>query len=363
MSEKKKGKEVQREPPSDDAPGTPSGQETSGSKSMASRIQDSASGLFRNAISAPGAHSLPADLAQALGNGSKVGSSVPRGLSAGLPGSSAAGESFQSHSTGRLGSAAAEHDAESYVPASFRSGVTQQGGFDLDPLAQDDFQRGVDDNLLYNGVDISDAKGKGKSRDLSSPADSDLATLNTTWEVHHHTQETSFPATQVAQPTILPSDGSAVVSLLSDPNFQPELLPTEEDALDSTDMDAVPPLTASEVEIIESFRRHPSMASGTQNQPHRITPMSLIPDIDAFLAQDSPISDTAALRDSVLSNLPGAEDWMAVDERYHDEVWGYLRPALEAAKKEIEEQKEGIPHGQDGPAVRRLRMILQHMKP
>ncbi|KAL1855613.1 hypothetical protein Plec18167_004047 [Paecilomyces lecythidis] len=358
MSEKDKGKEARKEPPSD-APDRQSGQDASGNKSMASRIQDSASGLLRNAISAPGAYNLPADLAQSLANGSKAGSSAPRALS----GSSTAAESFQSHGSSGLGSSAAEQGAQSSVPASFRSGATQEGGFHLNPLAQDDFQRGVDDNFLYNPVDLSYAKGKGKSRQQGHAADSDLATFDTTWEARHHSQEPTIPVAQSAQPTTLPSDGSAVVSLLADPSFQPEFLPTEENPIDSTDLDSVPPLTASEVQIIESFRRHPSMASETPSQQYRITSQSLIPDIDAFLVQDSPATDTAALRDSVLHHLPGAEDWVAVEERYHDEVWGYLRPALEAAQKEIEEKKnEGAPPSEEGPAVRRLRMILQHMQ-
>jgi hypothetical protein len=70
------------------------------------------------------------------------------------------------------------------------------------------------------------------------------------------------------------------------------------------------------------------------------------------------------LRDSVLEYLPGAEDWVTVHERYHDDVWGYLRPALEAAKAEIEERGLEIQEGDenDGPAVRRLKMILKHMR-
>jgi hypothetical protein len=91
--------------------------------------------------------------------------------------------------------------------------------------------------------------------------------------------------------------------------------------------------------------------------------MSLIPDIDTFIAQDSSTSDLG-LRDSVLERLPGAGDWVGVQERYHDEVWGYLRPALEAAKTEMEGggDGDGDGEGREGPAVRRLRMILKHMK-
>ena len=70
----------------------------------------------------------------------------------------------------------------------------------------------------------------------------------------------------------------------------------------------------------------------------------------------------------MLTGLPGAEDWVAVEEMYQDEVWGYLKPALQAAAKEMEEQNQGQDQGQggstgeDGPAVARLKMILRHMR-
>lgn len=73
------------------------------------------------------------------------------------------------------------------------------------------------------------------------------------------------------------------------------------------------------------------------------------------------------LRDAVLTGLSGSEDWVAVEERYHDEVWGFLKPVLQAAKTEIDSQqrqgnKDGLSgQGEDGPAVARLKMILRHM--
>ncbi|KUM59472.1 hypothetical protein ACN42_g7659 [Penicillium freii] len=74
-------------------------------------------------------------------------------------------------------------------------------------------------------------------------------------------------------------------------------------------------------------------------------------------------STSTSLRDAVLANLPGAGDWIGVQERYHDEVWGFLQPVLEEARAEIEEKGvEGLGPGEDGPAVRRLKMILMHMK-
>ncbi|KAJ5857949.1 hypothetical protein N7455_008843 [Penicillium solitum] len=82
-----------------------------------------------------------------------------------------------------------------------------------------------------------------------------------------------------------------------------------------------------------------------------------------FTSTSTSNSNSTSLRDAVLANLPGAGDWIGVQERYHDEVWGFLQPVLEEAKAEIEEKGvEGLGHGEDGPAVRRLKMILMHMK-
>lgn len=131
--------------------------------------------------------------------------------------------------------------------------------------------------------------------------------------------------------------------------------------------------------ILESFRREigvdsspapTSSGSGTilPQGPVALSGISLVPDIDAFLNEHDPssVSSSSSLRDKVLSELPGSNEWVGVQDRYHDEVWGYLRPALEAAREEIEESKgEDESHGlgghEDGPAVRRLRMILTHM--
>ncbi|KAL2697514.1 hypothetical protein AAEP93_011418 [Penicillium crustosum] len=95
----------------------------------------------------------------------------------------------------------------------------------------------------------------------------------------------------------------------------------------------------------------------------RIAAGNAIPTGAGFTSTSNSTSNSTSLRDAVLANLPGAGDWIGVQERYHDEVWGYLQPVLEEAKAEIEEKGvEGLGHGEDGPAVRRLKMILMHMK-
>jgi hypothetical protein len=171
-----------------------------------------------------------------------------------------------------------------------------------------------------------------------------------------------------------------------DPATLPETHP-------SLDRYAAPaPLSSGEIEAIEFFRKgargllREDMEKGREqemrmqnrsgNATGSISGSSLIPDIDTFLMENEHGSGSGvvtrsgnahSLRETVAAYLPGATDWMDVQERYVDDVWGYLEPVLEAAKEEIEdgqkEPVEGSAHAdRDGPAVRRLKMILAHMK-
>jgi hypothetical protein len=269
---------------------------------------------------------------------------------------------FQSSETG-------SGATDSAVTESFRSssGVPVYGAFNLDALDQEHFESDYgDDSVLAD-------KGKGKSRATAVDANPSTSEFDGVW----HNATTSIPTARHEEHGVNQTDtyihnaedGAAVVSLLSDPSFQPDLLPDDPDQyLDGP----VAPLTPEELRIIDSFRRSaqppPSETQLQETQSSRpITSQSLIPDIDTFLAQhnegDATTASATALRNSVLASLPGAEEWMAVDERYHEEVWGYLRPALQAAERELEEQKDsGGDQGREGPAVRRLKMILRHMQ-
>lgn len=133
------------------------------------------------------------------------------------------------------------------------------------------------------------------------------------------------------------------------------------------DIAAAPgPLSAAEREALDSFRKGMGLDGEDKGRVGRLTGASLVPDIDVFLSQglggNVSTSASTSLRDAVLTNLPGAGDWIGVQDRYHDEVWGFLQPVLEDARAEIEEKGEGLGPAEDGPAVRRLRMILMHMK-
>lgn len=330
--------------------------------SLASRIQNSAAGLARSAFNATGSS---ADAAHVLASGSKAGPSSSASTSA-----LAAAEQYRETATPTSSTQA--HSAN-HPAASFRSSSTgQQGAFELPPLTEDEFQRGYDESQVHSSTNFSlsaesdTGKGKGKANETPSPFSNiepspSSSGLNTAWQ-------NALPTTA----TTLPSDGEAVVSLLSDASFDPEFPPSAEEPFEPIETELLPPqLTPSEIKMIESFRRHaalepstPTPAAEPLSQTHRLTSFSLVPDIQSVLdsVPAAQGTDATALRDAVLMGLPGAAEWISVEERYHDEVWGYLRPTLEAAAKEMEANKEQGAPVEDGPAVRRLKMILMHMQ-
>ncbi|RJE26943.1 hypothetical protein PHISCL_00750 [Aspergillus sclerotialis] len=318
--------------------------------SIASRIQNSASGLARNAFFTTGP---PQDIAQTLASREKTGPSSS--ASVGRLSSQAVADQYSQSSA----SSSTREQAREAPAETFRS--TNTGRLNLPPFSEEEFQNTYDDSMYDNFFPNNTGlgKGKGKARDTeldSTDATHDPLGFDSTWERQSHKTVSNATTCQ------LPSDGQAVSTILSDPNFDPEFPPSAHEPFVPvpTELSSPQPLTPEEINVIEQFRRH--LPPGEQSNPLQLNPSSLIPDIDTFLNGVGPGTDATALRDDVLTNLPGAKDWIAVEERYHDEVWGYLKPTLEAAKKEIEEKKGSDPHGEDGPAVRRLKMVLSHMK-
>lgn len=331
--------------------------------SLATRIQNSARGLARNAFFAPGSSSA-ADLSQTLANanGNKGGSFAS---SSGPSAFQLAGAHGQ-YASVPSASSAVRDQASPLTSESFRSSRTthgdQEGGFDEFHL-----QEGYSGQVIGAAQETEQDKGKGKERQGQNTdiyQSSDVSSFSAVWQ------------TVSTSPSTDNTDGAAVVSLLIDKTFDPEF-PFEPDTMNAeTDLLPPAPLTQAEIEMIDSFRRQFDQSSPDtlqhhqQQQQHRVGlgPTSLVPDIESFLDSIPPTthSNETSLRDAVLSSLPGAADWVAVEERYHDEVWGYLRPTLEAARNEIEaaERRNGpqVAGNVDGPAVRRLKMILKHMQ-
>ncbi|KAL4786627.1 hypothetical protein BJX76DRAFT_96285 [Aspergillus varians] len=331
---------AQHNPDNKDNPPVDSDNGNQNTQNLASRIQNSASGLARSAFlsSAPSK-----DTAHLLSDSSKaVPSSSSSALAAAEQYGQTAGPSSSSRDRTVHGSA-----------ETFRSSpTTQAGGFEIPKLTEDEFQNAYGGDLSGAIDDLG--KGKGKTR-----IESDTG-------LRSYLDGTTATA-------LVPSDGDAVVSILTDQAFDPEFPPSANEPPEYLDTELfLPHLTPAEIQMIESFRRQlPPESIRPQHdadQPRPLNSSSLIPDIGSFLdtlpassAADPSTSHATSLRDTVLTSLPGAADWISVEEKYHDEVWGYLQPTLEEAAKEIESKKDS-PSAEDGPAVRRLKMILKHMQ-
>ncbi|KAL2836723.1 hypothetical protein BJY01DRAFT_53158 [Aspergillus pseudoustus] len=307
-------------------------------ESLASRIQKSASGLARNAFLSSVSSG---DTAQLLSDGGKAAPSASSSSAL------AAAEQY-TETSGPVSSSSREQSNHAYAEAFRSSPRTQPGAFKLPELTENEFQSTYGGDFTEVLNDTSKGKGKGKETSLgSSTADNYLDPTS----------------------TALPTDGDAVVSLLADANFDPEFPPSADEPAEYVETELEPPrLTPDEMKMIESFRRQlppelqPRQSPGSSSQ---LNSTSLVPDIGSFLdtlpASNPATSHATSLRDEVLTSLPGAADWIAVEEKYHDEVWGYLQPTLEAAAKEIESNR-GSSSTEDGPAIRRLKMILNHMQ-
>lgn len=318
--------------------------------SMASRIQDSASGLARNAFFTPGP---PRDLAHTLASGGKAGPSSSASFE--RSSSQAVADQYRQSSA----SSSTQGHGGGAPSETFRSSAPTQQGFDLPPFSEEEFQHTYDGNIGSSFRHDTEL-GKGKERvgdsEFITPSGSQVPLgFDAAWQKGSHDAINNTTSQH-------PSDGAAVVSLLTDRSFDPEFPISAHEPAEPVDTElSQQSLTQDEIQMIETFRRQ--LPPPEQPQPSRINPASLIPDIDTFLngVTPGPGTEATALRDNVLTNLPGAADWIAVEERYHDEVWGYLRPTLEAAAKEMEDNKDSQT-AEDGPAVRRLKMVLTHMQ-
>ena len=319
-----KHEKQQKQPESADRP-------SSGAPSMAGRIQSSAAGLLKSAItpsaSTPaGSYAFARDVSSSLAG---VSSSEKAGGASSAAGPGAAVEGGIYH-----GSSSTQPDS------AFRSQSSQEMQSSL--LDQErEFQQG---NLPVNsdtsggaGTDyISTSTSKGKGREVHMGDER----FDSAWK---SASSNTIPSAVTEQER---RDGHAVSDLLSSATFDPSSLP---------DMDPDEP------------QPEPDMSFLTTNQngqqQHDISSTSLIPDIDFVLASLRGIPAQSQVEH--LRDLPGVAEWLDLDREYQDVVWGSLKPAVEEARQEVQEKLEKGEKGAavgDGPAVARLRMVLAHLK-
>lgn len=150
------------------------------------------------------------------------------------------------------------------------------------------------------------------------------------------------------------NDGIAVVALLSDPAFT-----MDEEPNSTLDMEKA----RGEEQNFERLQRRKGPArfvDALRSSNH----LDLVPDFrapwdlsNASLATQKGIHERGHL---LFSKLGDVQPWIDID-RYHDEVWGDMLPLVHEAREELKAANENQSCLQDGPAIRRLKMVLQHL--
>ncbi|EFE38464.1 conserved hypothetical protein [Trichophyton verrucosum HKI 0517] len=327
-----KHEKQQKQPQSADRP-------SSGSTSMADRIQSSAAGLLKSAItpsaSTPaGSYAFARDVSSSLAGVSsseKAGGASSSSSSAARPGAAVEGGIHHGSSSTQPGSALRSLPSQGMQSSLVdQEREFQQGGLPVDGDTADGAGTG------YISTSTTSSKGKGREVDMGDEQ------FDSAWK------SASSNATPSAVTEQERRDGQAVSDLLSSATFDPSSLP-------DTDPDELQPEPEPDMSFLTTNQRG-------EQQPD-ISSTSLIPDIDFVLSSlrgIPPQSQVEHLRD-----LPGVAEWLDLDREYQDVVWGSLKPAVEEARQEVQEKLEKGEQGAavgDGPAVARLRMVLAHLK-
>ena len=277
----------------------------------------SAAGLLRETLSSNG-NDVGSTLSDALHESGKAGSGSSLAASASSPTywptlrpefPITTGESFENDAfRSRIRPPNAPHEAfEGISIDQFFHGETQSKASPF-----------VEDQLLDKGKKAIYGTDQGDVSPHSYDADFASAWRSTNVEKHSRGNEIQSL-----------TDGEEVVKLLSDPSFQPEIW--TEDSEDSYT------ITEEEMQISQWFmgkvHEEPSQRERLQKSV-------------AAARSGQAFQDFASIFDEI--------------ESYHEEVWGYIRPLVEAARQE---QRVAEPTAtQDGPAVHRLRMIVAHLE-
>lgn len=160
-------------------------------------------------------------------------------------------------------------------------------------------------------------------------------------------------------------DGAAVVALLSNPKIEIDEEPTNSWAFGKSQ-------DGEDYHGTVQKAQHPHSPHNVTNPPGAQTatnPLALIPDFCSLWGPNYSAGYGEG-RDRRLglevipdTNVGEGQPWIDVLHRYQDEVWGDMLPLVQEARKELKiatASDKGA--SQERPALRRLAMLLRHLK-
>lgn len=289
------------------------------SGSFTANVASSAAGLLRDTFASYG-DQVGATLSQALHEGTKAGSSS---------GVAASGSSLINQPTPR--SEFALTKGVTLENETFRSGLrvpeaSQEAfeGMTLDQFLQNEHESQDDLVAEYQNFDKGKKAVYGKAHGDATRSNDDTL-FNSSWQSGNVEKVTGDLGVGPS------NDGNEVVKLLSDPAFQPELW---------TEGDSEEPYTISHEEMqISQWYIQNTQAGAPQREQLRHAV--------AAARTGRAYEEFASIFDAI--------------ETYQEDVWGYIRPLVEAARQERLIAEPTVTG--DGPAVHRLRMLVAHLQP
>ena len=332
-------------------------QESSGS--IATRVQDSASGLVHQTILNPSAGFVTGVLASSAADAGKGGS-----------GSSSAGPSQFTVSS----LSPNVHASSVYSPADSRNGTTEWESFRLHP-------RYRKNGGYFDHYDFGDFMSRSSAPSLAEPSNwpdigEDSAAANERFVLQSRPSKANIqvssarqcnnhghPVKKISGLTNNSDDGAAVVALLSDPDFLIDEDPADFWGIETENLATCPD---------ENLEMH-AQAAAPLDQVSAINPLDLLPDFRR--PQGGANMTRSARRSATISDPPEGyiynknllqrhdgdlQPWLDMLNKYQDEVWGDILRLVHEAHEEAKASKERIP--EDQPATRRLRMLLKHLE-
>ena len=312
-------------------------QGSEGTSTVPQRIGESASGLLKESFQRPSSSAVTGVLASINADNAKAGSSSN---------STSTGESSLVFRSSSQYKEAALNQRES-----FRSDEKDgRFGRDHGQFAFDGFLAGPNDHAHESGFAVG---GPALSRDQQSEfprgtTEGDLPRVQEkeTWRMQAGNQVFAHQK----------KDGTAVVALLSDP-----ALMVDEEPSSILDLEN----DRGQGKRVNRARTGKGPAKPV-DASHPSNSLDLMPDFGApwnsshaSLATQRGIQRRGYL---LQSNFGDVQPWINILDKYHDEVWGDMLPLIQEAREELKAANGNQTCLPDGPAIRRLRMILQQLR-
>lgn len=151
------------------------------------------------------------------------------------------------------------------------------------------------------------------------------------------------------------SDGAAVVALLSDPAY---VMDEEPSSTLRPETDGAQGRSQERLQTWEGL-------AGSVAILHPSGPLNLVPDFGTPRNPSDAVSKDRKRfheREHFMgSELGEIQPWIDILDSYQDEVWGEMLPLVKEAREELKAVNEKQTLPRDGPAIRRLTMVLQHL--